>query len=245
MSELRDYWRQVRELAKVDETSIPAFVGGLVRNRVLARRAVWVGSRTVVDGAGRIQVEPGGSLRVGIGPFGLTSKADVSVIRVRPGARFVVDGVVSLQRGVRIVVDGGELRIGHGTNVNGLSNILVGAGVTIGTWCTLSWDVQILDHDFHTLTVGGVTQPERLPVVIGDRVWIGTGVIVLKGVTIGDGAVIAAGSVVTNDVPAGAIVAGVPARVIGTADGWGNPETANEIAAQAAAEVDFSPIESS
>ena len=52
------------------------------------------------------------------------------------------------------------------------------------------------------------------PIVVGNDAWIGVGVIILGGVRIGDGAVIAAGSVVTNDVPDGAIGAGVPARVI-------------------------------
>lgn len=52
------------------------------------------------------------------------------------------------------------------------------------------------------------------PIAIGDRVWIGGGVTVLPGVVIGDEAVIGAGSVVTRDVPSGAVVAGNPARVI-------------------------------
>jgi acetyltransferase-like isoleucine patch superfamily enzyme len=52
------------------------------------------------------------------------------------------------------------------------------------------------------------------PVVIGQNVWIGSGGIILSGVTIGDGAVVAAASVVTKDVPANALVAGNPARVI-------------------------------
>ena len=52
------------------------------------------------------------------------------------------------------------------------------------------------------------------PVVIGSRVWIGAGAVVLPGVTIGDGSVIGAGAVVTRDVPAGVIAVGNPCRVL-------------------------------
>lgn len=53
------------------------------------------------------------------------------------------------------------------------------------------------------------------PIVIGKRVWIGAGATVLQGVTVGDNAIIGAAAVVTHDVPANAIVAGNPARIIG------------------------------
>jgi acetyltransferase-like isoleucine patch superfamily enzyme len=52
------------------------------------------------------------------------------------------------------------------------------------------------------------------PIRIGDHVWIGTGAIILDGVTIGAGAIIGAGAVVTKDIPENAIAAGVPAKVI-------------------------------
>lgn len=220
MRDIREYQGLMRSLRAGRETSARAFYRGLLRYRILGRRQIWIGSPTVLDGADRVAIAPGGALRVGLGPFGLTSQHDHSVVRIRPGARFAVDGVVSLQRGVRIVVDAGELAIGHGTNINGLTKILVANSVRIGAECTVSWDVQILDNDFHTITVDGRTQPATAPITIGDRVWVGTRAIVLKGVTIGEGGIVAAGAIVTRDVPPGAIVAGSPATVIGTADSW-------------------------
>jgi acetyltransferase-like isoleucine patch superfamily enzyme len=202
------------------ETSRAAFYRGVLQHRVLSRRDIWIGSRAVIDGADRIRITPGGALRVGIGPFGLTCADDPTVVRVREGAEFVADGTVSLQRGTRVVVDGGQLRIGHATNVNGFTKILCADGITIGAYCTISWDVQILDNDFHTITVDGAERPSRAPVVIGDRVWVGTRAVVLKGVTIGDGAVIGAGAIVTRDVPPGVIATGAPATAVANVDGW-------------------------
>ena len=60
--------------------------------------------------------------------------------------------------------------------------------------------------DFSTL--------RSVPIKIGNDVWIGCNSIILKGVTIGDGAIVAAGSVVTKDVPDYAVVGGAPAKVI-------------------------------
>src|SRR3954470_7272978 len=101
MSQFREYRRAMRGLRGVRETSALAFYRGVLRHQVLRKQAIWIGSPTVLDGAERVEVSGGGALRVGLGPFGLTSEHDHSIIRVRPGARFVVDGVVSLQRGVR------------------------------------------------------------------------------------------------------------------------------------------------
>jgi maltose O-acetyltransferase len=61
--------------------------------------------------------------------------------------------------------------------------------------------------------------PVRGRIVIGDDAWIGTGVIILPNVTIGRAAIVGAGAVVTRDVADGAVVVGVPARVVGRSDG--------------------------
>ncbi len=104
-----------------------------------------------------------------------------------------------------------RIAIGNGTYLNRNTEVIAAREVTIGRDCMIAWDVVIMDTDQHG--VGGAP-PVARPVRIGDRVWIGCRAIILKGVTIGDDAVIGAGAIVTRDVPAGAVVAGQPARII-------------------------------
>jgi len=102
----------------------------------------------------------------------------------------------------------------------GLSATVVCAGrsIRIGARTIAGVGAMILDNDFHRPDGRGGWPPDfagtARPIVIGRSVFIGTRAIILKGVTIGDNAVIGAGSVVTKDVPAGAVVAGNPARVV-------------------------------
>jgi tetrahydrodipicolinate N-acetyltransferase len=218
-SDLREYVQHVRALHAGRETSARAFVAGL-RYPLAYGKPIWTGSRTIIEGPERFEFGPGGVLRVGLGSFGLSSKHDASIVRLHPEGRLRCEGVVSMQRGVRVVVDSGLLQLGQGVNINGFAKILVRDRVSIGEHCTISWNTQIMDNDFHPIVIDGVAQPQSAPIVIEDHVWIGTGAIVLKGVTIGEGAIVAAGAVVTRDVPAKAIVAGTPAKVVGTADAW-------------------------
>ncbi len=85
--------------------------------------------------------------------------------------------------------------------------------IEIGEDAAIAENVCIRDSDNHLI----LNQPNysmKAPVKIGNHVWIGMNAIILKGVTIGDGAIIAAGSVVTRDVPERCLVAGVPAKVV-------------------------------
>lgn len=86
-------------------------------------------------------------------------------------------------------------------------------GITIGDNCLIGHQVVIatLNHDFEPSMRACMTPA---PVAIGRNVWIGSHATVLPGVTVGDNAVIAAGAVVTKDVPRDTVVGGVPARVI-------------------------------
>jgi maltose O-acetyltransferase len=84
-----------------------------------------------------------------------------------------------------------------------------------GTWIGPAVQIYTADHPRDAALRRAGLQSGR-PVSIGNNVWIGGGAIILPGVTIGDDAIVAAGSVVTRDVPPGATVAGNPARPIKT-----------------------------
>lgn len=122
---------------------------------------------------------------------------------------------------LRTLRPGAMLSIGADTGISG-GSFCAAHSLIIGERCLLGADVVVTDTDFHAIMPEGRrynTDPASIPcrpVVIGDDVFIGTGALVLKGVTIGNGAVVGARSVVTRDVAPGAIVAGNPACVIGT-----------------------------
>jgi len=106
-----------------------------------------------------------------------------------------------------------RLTIGKGTYLNRGATVICHERVAIGERCKIAYDVLITDSDEHEVPGGG---PMVAPVAIGDDVWLGARVLVLKGVTIGDGAIVGAGSVVTRDIPPWSIAAGQPAKVIRT-----------------------------
>lgn len=123
---------------------------------------------------------------------------------------------------------GGDFKIFSGTKIfiNQNAELLLGSGyinshftlhcferITIGEDVAIADNVTIRDSDNHVVTSGSGYQMTK-PITIGNHVWIGMNATILKGVIIGDGAIIAAGAVVTRDVPAGCLAAGVPARVI-------------------------------
>ncbi len=107
----------------------------------------------------------------------------------------------------------GGLEIGNNTIINQKCRLDSRGTLTIGNNVSISSEVCILtaDHDVQSGTFNG-----RLgSVTIDDYVFIGTRAMILPGVKVGWGAVVAAGAVVTKDVEAHAIVAGVPAKLIG------------------------------
>lgn len=88
--------------------------------------------------------------------------------------------------------------------------------ISIGENVAIASDVIIRDHDAHNI----IGSKSISPIHIGNHVWIGARSMILKGVSIGDNSVIAAGSVVTHDVPPNCLAAGVPAKIKKTGIMW-------------------------
>jgi acetyltransferase-like isoleucine patch superfamily enzyme len=148
---------------------------------------------------------------------GLQAEGRVTM-SMRPGARLVVGDWVYLFPfvGLHLIDPEAVLEIGDRTYINRRTEIVARQEVVVGADCAISWDVVITDSDEHWQQGTDMVQPVR----IGDHVWIGARAAVLKGVTIGDGAIVAAGAMVTHDVPARALVAGVPARLVREGVEW-------------------------
>lgn len=148
-------------------------------------------------------------------------------LALRGKGRFLTHGT-DLHIGARAHLAAPDhLRIGNGVYIG--KDVYISANATIGDYCLIANRVALVGRDDHRYDRIGI--PIRFAPWIGDPdypaelrerevhleadVWVGFGSILLTGVRIGRGAIIAAGSVVTKDVPAYAIAAGVPAQVVG------------------------------
>jgi acetyltransferase-like isoleucine patch superfamily enzyme len=144
---------------------------------------------------------------------------------VGPGVKFEIgpDAVVRLGRwswighGSKIRAHEGEVSIGAKTVMGQECTISAFQHVSIGRECIVADRVMLIDFDH------GVVEQERpirlqgiykRDVAVGHNCWIGYGACILRGTTIGDNAIVGTSTVVTKDVPANAVVGGVPARVL-------------------------------
>lgn len=137
-----------------------------------------------------------------------------SVIRVRGGSLRIGAGC-EIHDYAMLMTYGGDIDLGRQCSLNPFAIVYGHGGVRIGEGVRIAAHTVIIPANHNVPEVGrplheaGVTTQG---IEIGDHVWLGSGARILDGVRIGDNAVVAAGSVVTRSVPAGTVVAGVPAR---------------------------------
>lgn len=129
-----------------------------------------------------------------------------------PGAYRFGDGCIMLQART----PNATVRVGKNCRFSNNISMIATESIEIGDGCLIGDLVSIMDSDFH-----GIAPAQRhsgsfktAPVKLGNNVWLGSRVLVLKGVTIGETSVVAAGSIVTSSLPPNCIAAGVPARAL-------------------------------
>ena len=124
--------------------------------------------------------------------------------RIEPG---------SFIREQAIIEDGAVVMIGATINIGAVvgEGTMIDMNATLGGRATTGKNVHV---GAGAVLAGVIEPPSASPVVIEDNVLIGANAVILEGVRVGEGAIVAAGAIVTQDVPAGAVVAGTPAKVI-------------------------------
>ena len=135
-----------------------------------------------------------------IGPSGLgTRQAGLAWTSWDLSGTIIINGFCSLGRGCSIAVQkNGTLVFGSGFVCTGSSDIICVNNIEFGDNCLLSWDIIIMDTDFHKITKDHITINQPKPIKIGTHVWIGCRCTILKGVSIADNIVVAANSTITT-----------------------------------------------
>jgi len=193
---------------------LPGGLGFLLRKKLYRRlfrhcgRGLIIGRNVVIRHGKRIELMDGVTID------------DNSLVDARGAgdAGLVLEEGVIINRNCMVQAKSGPIHFGPRTTIGSNSVIISTAGVELGEAVLCAGGVYISAGAYHMEDTDAAIMDQgaysKGPIRIGDRVWIGTGAIILDGVTIGAGAVIGAGSVVTKDIPENAIVAGVPAKVI-------------------------------
>jgi maltose O-acetyltransferase len=122
------------------------------------------------------------------------------------------DGRILLQARERAT----DITIGLNTSFSNNVSMIARESISIGNDFLCGDGVRIMDSDFHEVAPEQrlIGKGKTSSIVIGNNVWLGSGVMILKGVIIGDHSIVASGSVVTKNVPGRVIVGGIPSQVI-------------------------------
>lgn len=155
-----------------------------------------------------------------------SSSINLQKVILKANCRVVVGEQSQVSGSIIFDKEGASVVIGNRVFMNGL--LVSACNIQLGDDILMAWGVTVVDHNSHSLSFSkrsrdvvdwqsGIkdwTNVKMSPVKISDKVWIGFNAILLKGIVVGEGAVVAAGAVVTKDVPPWTVVAGNPACVV-------------------------------
>jgi FkbH-like protein len=198
------------------------FAASLASAPLLLRQCTRVGARART--IGRPRIENAGAIEIGDELLIYSTFSPVELV-TQPGARLEI---------------GSNVAINYGTSIVAHRSVRIGDGVSIGPYCIIS-DAEL---------PGAVNSAQSVApreVEIGDGAWLAGRVTVLPGARIGSGSAIAAGSIVSGDIPPGVLAGGIPARVLRRLDGeqgWAEPAARNGAAPEPTAGAPTPPAAS-
>ncbi len=121
----------------------------------------------------------------------------------------VFSGKAAIGSGCKIsVAKGANLYLGNNVSITAHTTIDCNQEIRLGNDCLLSWDILIMDSDYHHILKNDLVVNPPKPIIIGDHVWVGHGTTILKGVSICDNVVLACRTLVTGSVNSGNSVVG-------------------------------------
>ena len=127
---------------------------------------------------------------------------------------------ISIGPGVNIIVkDAAQLTIGDGTYFTSDMHLEAVKSICIGSDCAISWGVTIIDGNHHNV-LSENSSINKENVTIGNHVWVGCNVTILKGTEIADNCIVAAGSIVKGKFPKNVMIAGNPAKIVKNNINW-------------------------
>lgn len=185
---------------------LAVFTEYIIIKRYLRRRSnLVIGSGVIIRGKPMIDLVPGAKVIIGKNVT-LDSKNKGYFLNMHSPVKILADS------------ENAFVEIGENSRLNGVC-LHAKSSIKIGSGCLIAANTQIVDSNGHDLCFEDVTQrihsiDTPKPIDIGDDVWVGANAIILPGTKIGNGSVIAAGSIVTQNVPEMALVAGNPARIV-------------------------------
>lgn len=137
--------------------------------------------------------------------------------------RLIINKTARFMGPCDITMDGdSKLSVGEDAGIRDVQFVMKDADIEVGRLCMFSNHILLRNTDSHkviSVEDDQVTNKSR-DIRLGEHVWIGQNATILKGVSIGNNSIVALGTIVTKDVPANAIVAGVPSRVVKTGITW-------------------------
>ena len=165
-------------------------------------------------------IETSGRVKIGIDYVGFMNNSDKTYLNIN--GKIIFNGNYSIGKGCRFDIGKNAIvSIGKGGYVNPNTTFIIMHGLKIGNNCSISWNCQFLDEDFHTIDYQGKPENNLNDITIGNNVWIGCNTKIYKGVQIPDGCVITSDSVVKHRFyEENVLIAGNPARVIKRNISW-------------------------